>query len=259
MKAPFGYIGGKNRLAKRIIGLIPEHRTYVELFSGGAKVLFQKTASRNEVLNDLDNEITNFFRICQHHDGELIRHLRYHVASRKWFDLLLHHTDSANLTDIQRAARFFYLQKLCYGGRVLGKSFGYAVEGKPRFDAAEIPEIIQRTCARLARVQIESLPYEDVLYRYDRKETFFYCDPPYYGLPKYAFNFSHRDYELLRDHLIKIKGKFLLSINDVPEIREIFSQFRIERVNIRYSVQKTTKVASELLIRNYSLRPCALG
>lgn len=251
MRGPIPYIGGKNRLAKRIIERIPEHHTYVELFAGGARVLFQKPPSNIEVLNDLDNDITNFFRVCQNHYQELIRCIAFHVASRNWFDLHLR-TAPETLTDIQRAVRFFYLQKIGYGAKLIRRNFAYGVESKPRLDATKIPQAITQTHQRLARVQIECLPYEDVLRRYDRKETFFYCDPPYYGIPIYAFNFSHRDFELLRDRLTAIKGKFLLSVNDVPETRGIFRDFKIERIPTSYTLIKSNKKrTSELLIRNY--------
>src|SRR5207244_8664793 len=86
MIGPLPYIGGKNRLAAKIIALLPEHTTYVEPFAGGAQVFFHKEPSAVEVLNDLDGEIVNFFRICQWHYEELVRYLRYCVVSRKLYE-----------------------------------------------------------------------------------------------------------------------------------------------------------------------------
>ncbi len=105
MAGPLSYIGGKNRLAKRVIELFPEHTTYVEAFAGGAQVFFRKEPSKVEVLNDLDGEIVNFYRVCQQHYEELLRYFRFALVSRQWFDLLKA-TDRATLTDIQRAARY---------------------------------------------------------------------------------------------------------------------------------------------------------
>jgi hypothetical protein len=118
MIGPIPYIGGKNRLAAKIITLFPEHATYVEAFAGGAQVFFRKEPSKVEVLNDKDYEVVNFFRCCQSHYEELVRYLRFNIASRRWFEIL-NATDPATLTDIQRAARFLYLQKNCFGGLVL--------------------------------------------------------------------------------------------------------------------------------------------
>src|SRR5947208_8781999 len=108
MIGPLSYIGGKNRLARRLISLFPKHTTYVEPFAGGAQVFFHKQPSKVEVLNDLDFEIVNFFRCCQNHYLELVRYLDYCLISRKWYDLLAASNPEA-LTDIQRAGRFFYL------------------------------------------------------------------------------------------------------------------------------------------------------
>src|ERR1700693_2599610 len=110
MVGPLSYIGGKNRLAKRIIEIFPAHTTYVEAFAGGAQVLFRKEPSTVEVLNDLDGDVLNFFRICQLHHDELLRYLKFILASRRWF-ALFEAENPDSLTDVQRAARFFYLQK----------------------------------------------------------------------------------------------------------------------------------------------------
>src|SRR6202021_163737 len=107
MAAPLSYIGGKNRLANGIIAIFPKHTTYVEAFAGGAQVFFRKEPSKVEVLNDLDGEIVNFYRVCQQHYEELLRYFRFAVVSRQWFDLLKA-TDPATLTNIHRAERHLY-------------------------------------------------------------------------------------------------------------------------------------------------------
>ena len=120
MIGPLPYIGGKNRLAKKIISMLPEHTTYVEAFAGGAQVFFHKPPSNVEVLNDLDNEVVNFFRCAQEHHEELCRYLRFVLVGRQWFEIF-QKENPASLTDIQRAARFFYLQKNAYAGLVHGR------------------------------------------------------------------------------------------------------------------------------------------
>src|SRR5258708_31328910 len=158
MIGPIPYIGGKNRLAAQIIALFPEHTTYVESFAGGAQVLFRKEPSKVEVLNDLDYDVVNLFRVCQSHYEELVRYLRFTIVSRQWF-ALLRATDPATLTDIQRAARFLYLQKNSFGGLIVKQNFHYGITQPSNFNPARIPEIIEAAHHRLARVQIESLPY----------------------------------------------------------------------------------------------------
>lgn len=251
MTGPLSYIGGKNRLAKHIISLLPEHTTYVEPFAGGAQVFFHKEPSEVEVLNDLDGEIVNFFRVCQWHYEELIRYLKYCLVSRKLFEELTG-TDPARLTDIQRAGRFFYLQKNCYGGLVVKRNYHYCVTKRSNYTPERIPKILEAAHKRLQSVQIECLPYEKMLERYDRPTTFFYLDPPYYARKLYRFNFNEDDFVALCERLRRLTGRFILSLNDVPEVRSIFLQFRIKPVLLAYSTPKVSeKRFSELIISNF--------
>lgn len=253
MRGPLSYVGGKNRIAARIAGLIPEHRAYVEPFSGGAQVFFQKEPSKVEVLNDLDGELVTFFRVCQSHHEELIRYTHFFLGSREWFTRLRDAAPS-DLTDVQRAARYLYLQKVVFGGRVRSQSYAYSVASSGRFKPDKLAELIEKTHQRLVRTQIEHSPYQEVLKRYDRPTTFFYIDPPYYGIKLYRHNLEKRDFVELRDHLRALSGKFLLSINDVPDIRVLFAEFHIETIDITYTVQTHgERRHQELLIRNYTL------
>lgn len=251
MIGPLPYIGGKRALANRIIAMFPRHTTYAEVFAGGAQVLFRKEPSKVEVLNDLDHEIVNFFRVCQQHYEELVRYLKFTVISREWFDLLRESKLDA-LTDIQRAARYLYLAKNCYAGLVRRKNFAWSVTNETRFNPERIPELIEETHHRLARVQIECLPYEQVIAHYDRAETLFYLDPPYYKLKLYNHNLEHDDFVRMADLLVEIKGKFILSLNDVPEVRAIFRRFRIYGIDLYYTAQKVAgKRFREVLIANF--------
>jgi DNA adenine methylase len=251
MRGPLSYIGGKTRLASRIIERMPEHLAYVEPFAGGAQVFFHKEPSKIEVLNDLDGEVVNFYRVCQAHHEELIRFTRFMLLSREWFDRL-QKTPPNSLTDIQRAARYLYLQKVAFGGRVRSQSYGYFVTASNRFSPKKIPEMIAKSHDRLSGTQIECSPYEEVLQRYDRPTTFFYIDPPYYGVKLYRHNLEKEDFQTLRDRLKVLEGKFLLSLNDTPEVRKIFGCFGIEEVSIHYSVQANgDREHRELLISNY--------
>src|ERR1700720_4233249 len=143
MIGPLAYIGGQTRLASKILSLLPEHTTYVEPFAGGAQVLFHKQPSNVEVLNDLDFEVVNFFRVCQWHYEEFVRYLRFCLVSRKLHELHVK-SDPATLTDIQRAGRFFYLQKNSWGGLILKQKFHYGVTKSSNYNLARIPEIIER-------------------------------------------------------------------------------------------------------------------
>jgi DNA adenine methylase len=251
MIGPLAYIGGKRSLAKQIIAIFPEHTTYVEPFAGGAQVFFRKEPSKVEVLNDLDGEMVNFFRVCQQHYEELVRYLRYIHVSRAWFDML-QATDPAILTDIQRADRHLYLLKNCYAGLVRHRNFGCSVTQPPGFNLERIPEIIEETHKRLAQVQIECAPYEDILKRYDRSSTLFYLDPPYYGRKLYRYNLDPEEFPKMAERLGKLRGKFVLSLNDVPEVRAIFKRFKLREIDLFYTAQKIAgRRFREVLITNF--------
>ncbi len=253
MVGPLAYIGGKNRLAKQIIALFPRHKTYVEAFAGGAQVFFHKEPSEVEVLNDLDGEVVNFFRVCQWHYEELLRSLRFHLVSRAWFDLHKS-TNPATLTDIQRAVRFFYLQKNAFAGLVRNPHYHFHVSRPPGFNLERLPELLENAHKRLERVQIECSPYEEILARYDRPTTLFYLDPPYWERKLYRFNFAEADFVKLEERLRKVRGKFMLSLNDTPGVRELFSHFKFREVELPYTAQKIAgKRYRELFIANFPL------
>ena len=251
MTGPLAYIGGKHRIAKEIIKIFPEHTAYVEAFAGGAQVFFSKEASRVEVLNDLDGDIVNFFRVCQRHYEELLRHLRFVLKSRQWFGLF-EAENPASLTDIQRASRFFFLQKNSFAGLVRRHRYNYSVAGPPSFNPGSLPALFENVHRRLQRVQIENLPYQEIMRRFDRPSTLFYLDPPYWHRNLYRFNFSDDDFRDLAGLLQGIRGKFVLSVNDVPEIRVLFRQFTLREIALHYTAQRSAgKRFRELLIANF--------
>lgn len=257
MIGPLPYIGGKRRIARHLIALMPPHRTYVEPFAGGAHVFFQKPASPLEVLNDIDDEIVNFLRTCQRHPLELARLLKFAPASRRIF-VDYQQQPTAGLTEIERAARFFYLQKNAWGGRYRRQNFRYAITHSPNYTPSHLPKRLLEVAARLERVQLEALSYETALEQYDRPTTLFYCDPPYVDLQLYRHNFSDAQFVDLAHRLSRLKGKFLLSINDCQKARDWFAPFEIRPVRFTYTALKHPRAFTELIVANYPLDPPAL-
>jgi len=119
------WIGGKRRLADQIIPMFPEHTCYVEPFAGAAALYFIKEPSKVEVINDINGDLVNLYRVLKHHLVEFVNQFKWALSSRQIYEWeKMKHSET--LTDIQRAARFFYLQKLAFGGRVKGRTFGTA-------------------------------------------------------------------------------------------------------------------------------------
>lgn len=228
------WIGGKRRLVDTLIKRFPPHTCYVELFAGGAAVFFQRHPAEVEVLNDVNGEVINLYRVVQHHLEEFVRQFKWALSSRQVF-AWLQDTVPETLTDIQRAARFFYLQHNAFGGRVEGQSYGTATTAPP-INLLRIEENLSAAHLRLARAYIEHLDWAACLERYDRHHTLFYADPPYWETEGYGVPFPWGQYELLAERLAGLKGKAIVSLNDHPDIRRCFGRFQMEGLEIDYTV-----------------------
>ena len=234
------YLGGKKMLAARLIERIAAvpHETYVEPFVGmGGVFLRRPFRARAEVINDISGDVATLFRVLQRHYGALMDMLRWQLTSRAEFERLLGMA-ADTLTDLERAARFLYLQRLAFGGKVQGRSFGVAPGLPGRFDVGKLGPLLEAVHARLAGVVIERLPYQELLRRYDRPGTLFYLDPPYWGCEEdYGQGvYGQEDFACLAGLLGRLKGQFILSINDVPEVRRLFRAFCQDRVEVPYTV-----------------------
>jgi len=254
VNSPLNYTGGKSRLARHIIAKIPKHTCYCEVFSGAAWVFFKKEPSEIEVLNDRDEDLVNLFRIIQNHYEEFVRQFRFHIVSRKIFEIMKRQ-DPFTLTDIQRAVKYFYIMKSSFAGKLVNPSFGYGTLRQPGLNLLDLEEKILSMHWRLANVYIENIDFRDCLKRYDREHTFFYLDPPYYGTKDYSHNLEHDDFVSMEAILESLKGKFILSLGDRPEVRKIFERFKISSVMTAYSRGRKQESRSvkrpELLIQNY--------
>ena len=229
------WIGGKRRLAKFIIPLFPDHAAYVEPFCGAAALFFLKEPAKIEVLNDINGDIVNLYRVVQHHLDEFVRQFRWALSSRQIFHWL-QATPQETLTDIQRAARFFYLQKLAFGSKVIGQTFGVSAGGVKRINLLRLEEDLSDAHLRLSRCVIEHLSWEACVAKYDRAGTLFYLDPPYWQTEGYGVEFGFEQYERMAEMLRELKGAAVVSLNDHPDIRRVFADFRIESTMLRHTV-----------------------
>lgn len=249
-----GYIGGKRNLSRRLVELIgaTPHDLYVEPFVGMGGVFFRRDRRPAvEVINDISADVTTLFRILQRHYPQFLDTLKWQLSSRAEFERLMR-VDADTLTDLERAARFLYLQRLAFGGKVSGRNFGVTRTGPARFDLTKLVPMLEAVHDRLAPVHIERLPFEKLIARYDRAGALFYCDPPYHGCEDdYGKGvFSRADFACLRDLLEGAQGRFILSINDHPDIRELFAASVIEEVGLTYRVSGAPTEARELIIRS---------
>ena len=254
------WMGGKRRLADRLILLFPPHECYVEALAGGAALFFLRPQPAPvEVLNDINGDLVTLYRVIQNHLEEFVRQFKWALSSRQVFEWQKT-TRVETLTDIQRAARFFYLQHHAFGGKVSGQTFGTATTG-PAINLLRIEENLSAAWQRLAGTYVEHLPWYHCVQRYERPHTFHYMDPPYWDTAGYGVDFPFENYIRMAEFMRTCKGKVMVSINDHPDIRQVFEGFHFGRLDIRYTTTNQrngqSDLVGELVITNW--KPSDLG
>ena len=252
MDSFISWIGGKKLLRKAICERFPQSgvEKYVEVFGGAAWVLFHKEKhAQMEVYNDINSNLVNLFKCVKFHPNAITEELENVLYSRETYYFFRDMYKNPNLTDIQRAAMFFYVIKASFGCKVT--TFG----AKPR----EITKTdhLDAIKDRLKAVVIENKSFEALIKQYDRPHTLFYCDPPYFGTERY---YDHGDapfdkdmHQKLADILKAIKGRVIISYNDDEFIRGLYEGFIIEEISRTNNLSpKTGKEGyKELIIRNF--------
>lgn len=248
--------GGKRLLAPQIIDLLPEHHAYVEPFAGGLAVLLKKTPSRIEVVNDLNGDLVTFYRCVRFHRDALLDELEFVLNSRREFEDFV---AQPGLTDIQRAARFFYRNKNSFGAK--GGHFGTAKKsgGAAHGSREGRMEAIRRLSARLDRVCIEHLDWRAVLAKYDAPTTCFYLDPPYTRGMQYSetqggtgLAWTEADHAEFAGRVRALEGGWVLSYDDSEAVRALYDGCVIRPVERRNGIgnnhARRTKRYAEVII-----------
>ena len=224
----------------------------------GGIFLRRQTRPRAEVINDRGRDIATLFRILQRHYVQFLDVLKFGLTTRAEFERLAR-VEPDTLTDLERAARFLYLQRTAFGGKVSGRSFGVARERPARFNLTTLEPMLEDLHSRLAGVVIECLDWSDFIPRYDSAETLFYLDPPYWGCEDDYGKamFERADFLRLALLLGGIRGRFILSLNDLPEVRETFAGFEMTEIRTTYTISSKRNdpagSRAELLISNQRL------
>lgn len=258
------YIGGKRNLAKRLVQIIDSipHRTYAEPFVGAGGVFLRRSSQPpGEVINDWSQDVATFYRVLQRHYLAFLEMLRFQITTRAEFERLCK-VDASTLTDLERSARFLYLQRTAFGGRVTGRNFAMPRGRAGGFDVTKLGRMLEDLHERLAGVIIERLPWQKFIRQYDSAETLFYLDPPYYGCEDDygAQLFSRDQFAEMAQLLAGLQGRFILSLNDHPAVRDLFGGFQLEPVGVTYGIAAVGQVqARELIITGPRSDPHALS
>ena len=248
------WVGGKHLLVSKLLPMVPSHRCYVETCAGAAWVFFGKSraTSKAEVLNDVDGDLVNLYKVLQTRGRRLLREVDAMPYSRSVFDRLWF---SRPISEMARAVRFLYINRVCFGGKMTDRSFGVKMDAPSRV----LPEWVRRDpdalVERLRGVLLECMDVERIIEVYERPETLFFVDPPYLGVSQpYAGRFRQADHQRLADRLRGIKGKFLLTYNDCPEVRRLYAGLPFVQMQATYSIHRgENRRAGEMAIANYPL------
>jgi DNA adenine methylase len=260
MNSIISWVGGKKYLRQFIIPQIPKHDLYCEVFGGAGWVLFGKSPDKNdwqinkkvkytEIYNDINGELVNFWKHIKLHPKAFVTELNEYLVSRQiWDDL----NDSKPITEIQRSINFYYLLAMSYGSQ----SGNFCIKKGKHLPLRNL-ETVEKAMKRLNNVIIEKKSFEDIINKFDDKNTFFYLDPPYYKremLYKRDDANTFKEHKKLADMLKNIKGKFLLSYNDTQYIKELYDKFDIKEIQAYYSLggkAQKQDTYTELIIKNY--------
>lgn len=258
-KSPLIWFGGKSIVADKIINHFPEHLNYIEVFGGAAHVISAKMPAKNEVYNDIDQNLVNFLMIAREYKEKLKEDLLSLPYSRYLYEKWKKE-DMSHLSDYDRAVRFFYMNRsaIVAGNSESAKGTGWRHSIKSGANPARSYQgAVQRMdefVERMRGVMIENLDFREVIDKYDSPNSLFYLDPPYLGREKmYAGCFSMRDHINLSEKLNKVKGKVILSYYDDPLLGDLYKGWRRETFETYKQVtsQKTVVKTEELLLFNF--------
>ncbi|MBF7097589.1 DNA adenine methylase [Alkalibacter mobilis] len=254
MKSPISWVGGKSRMVKKLLPMIPNHSGYVEVFGGAGWLLFGKDPANWEVLNDFDSNLMNFWAVVKTAPQQLIQSFEYTLVSRELFnEYKIIYNNNEYEDCIQRAHIFYYLIKAGFGSKMKNPSFGTG-KCNSNLNMDNISNDIMAAYQRLKKVRIENKSFEDIIKIYDNQKTLFFMDPPYRNTCDYAVgHFTDDQYLKLAELCLNINGKFIITINNDEFIRSIFDDFNIYEHNVNYSLSKNSsgrRNYGELIITN---------
>lgn len=219
MKTPITYYGGKQKMADTIIRLMPEHKVYVEPFFGGGAVFFAKKPSYLEVINDINDNIVTFYRVCQ--DQRSFEELSARIQATLFSEALYLHAKAIwnryqPASDIERAWAVWVVCNYSFNATPYGGwkwDMGTAGSHSGVVAANKRNAFTEELFNRLATVQISCRDALDVIRQRDEVGTFFYLDPPYVGADqKHYHGYGEKELDALLQLLQQLRGKFILSM-----------------------------------------------
>ena len=252
----FNRIGSKVPLIRDILEIIPPHTTYVEAFVGGGALFWNKIPVKNNIINDLDKELIESYRILKripaNVDMSILDNSKQVGNKYPAIEKFINSVTSKS-SDRDKLLSFITKYAGTFGAIGQGGIYRKRLIGNKWKKIEEYKRILKQTT-------IISKDYLQVLKEYDSPTTFFFLDPPYeieQKVQETYYKNSIIDYEKMRDTLKQLKGKFLLTINDNKYIRDIFKDFNQKALVVKNplnsGISDKLKNRKELFITNYNI------
>jgi len=262
----FCWVGGKNFMVNRLLRIIPPHTIYIEPFVGGGSVYFAKEPAYLEVISDIDPNVINLYKSLK--DYSIIykynRCVDYcNLSESKLVNLCkLIYEKKIKQDKLLNPCELLVYISAVYGGD-LYKEPQKRISTKAINKIRHIPSILDKYCARLQNTVVLCSDYRPVILRYDKPQAFIYLDPPY--IVKQNFyrtgDWTLNQFKELLDLLVRVKGKFLLNINTIPEILELLRRysFYVYIIRVPYFINGKKQEAYDLVITNYKIEQLDKG
>lgn len=252
------YMGGKTFAANWIVSKFPPHRCFVDVFGGGASIIFAKKPSLVEIYNDIWSDMVNLFLILRNKPKELQSYLKYTPISHELYNEYREKFSSGKYKDeVERAAITFFLLRCSMNGNISSGWHMCNCRNHAHSIKVATDNLID-FAERFRRIIIENLDFRECIKKYDSNKTLFYCDPPYLRLKHYKYSFKYRDHRDLAKVLNNIQGKAIISYYPdvaIPRFYQENKWFYFEKQFPKYSqVVKSgenREYGTELLITNY--------
>lgn len=256
---PFRWPGGKYYAIKQLRAFWENHNhtEYREPFFGGGSVFFAKDKVKYNWINDIDQDLINTLKIIQEKESRLALANMYQNEYEATVENYAIVKSMSPKTDIERAYKYYYLNRTSYSGKMKNPSWGY--RPKRSLPPRRWHERILPCGEKLENVKITSIDFSEVMLTESKNKVLMFLDPPYYNAHHYVHSFKIEDHVRLAEICKQTKHDFFLTYDDCREIRELYRWANIYDLKFYYRLDNSKdnddkrQIGSELVITNYEV------
>jgi DNA adenine methylase len=257
------YYGGKFELSRRLVPMLPPHNRYIEVFAGGLSMFFRKKKVKDNIVNDIDNDIVNLYISVLEDFDSFIKYIKLLPRSRYLFDQYkskIHKAKEIKIPDYKRAAMYYYVIRNAFNKNPYNI---LSIGGNSNWKNKLLEEIVLSK-SKLDGVLIENMDFRKLIEKHHpTKGDLWYLDPPYVIASErkdyYMHTFTMPDHIKVKeicDDIDKAGAEFMVSYDDRDEIKDMFKDYNIKELKTIYASSSNKKSRNELVIMNYVPNGC---